>query len=230
MKLIQTFSVLLLTAATSFGSLSYWNNTTSVGIPDGNPNGVQSSINVSGAAASISDVVVYLYITGGYNGDLYASLNLGGTSGTSVVLLNRIGSSSSSPFGSTTSGFGDSTTPYNNGGTYYSFALSTAGSSGLNSAGTSGSAITGTYQPAGGSLTSGAGLLSAFDNQDPNGTWTLSLANMAGGGSSETLVRWGVEITAVPEPVTASIVIFGSLLSLFAIGRWCWNRRKTASV
>jgi subtilisin-like proprotein convertase family protein len=44
--------------------------------------------------------------------------------------------------------------------------------------------------------------LSSFNGLNPNGTWTLFLAD-ASGGAPNTLVSWGLDITgtaAVPEP------------------------------
>jgi hypothetical protein len=64
---------------------------------------------------------------------------------------------------------------------------------------TSGSGIA--YTPDGGSL-------AAFNGLNPNGTWTLFLADMSGGDTS-TLVSWGLDISAVPEPASVALVIFG---------------------
>ena len=70
-------------------------------IPDGNLAGAYSQISVSGANSSLSDIAVTLNVSGGYNGDLYAYLSYNGVL---VPLLNRIGVSGSSAFG--TSGAG----------------------------------------------------------------------------------------------------------------------------
>ena len=42
-------------------------------------------------------------------------------------------------------------------------------------------------------------MLSVFDGTNPNGDWTLFVADMASGGQGK-LVSWGLEFVAVPEP------------------------------
>ncbi len=61
------------------------------------------------------------------------------------------------------------------------------------------------------SATSTAGLTS-FNGTNPNGTWTLFVSDMAGGGFEGTLVGWGMEIIAVPEPASLSLLMLGGLL------------------
>ncbi|MCX6916424.1 MAG: hypothetical protein NT167_25835 [Verrucomicrobia bacterium] len=217
MRTIKTFlAVLLVSSATSYGGL-YFNSAPGATIPDGNPDGYQNSISVSGLGSVTTSVLVYLNISGGCNGDLYAYLNYGGTS---VLLLNRIGSSSGNPFGSASAGFGNGTHSYENGaGNWYSFMLADSGTSGLHSyTGTDGSPIIGSYQPDALSGTS----LASFNGADPNGNWTIFFADMAGGPagtSSSTLAGWGLEITAVPEPVNVALGIFGGVLLVGVIVR-----------
>ena len=210
MKLVNTFlAVLLVSGATSYGGL-YFNSAPSAAIPDGNPGGYQNSINVSGFTESIASVLVYLNISGGYNGDLYAYLNCGGTS---VLLLNRIGQTlPGTPFGSSTAGFGGGST-WNNDGTLYSFRLSDTGLDG-NVHAAIGSPVAGSYQPDGGTL-------SSFNGANPNGNWTIYFADMASGGGTgpSTLAGWGLEITAVPEPVNVALGIFGGVFALIVTFR-----------
>jgi subtilisin-like proprotein convertase family protein len=219
MRTLKTFlAALLVSGATSYGGLYYYNSSPGATIPDGNPGGYQNSINVSGIASSISSVLVYLNISGGYNGDLYGYLNLGGTS---VVLVNRIGQSlPGNPFGSASAGFGNGAHTYENGpasGNWYSFKLDDNGSSGLHNAGTDGSPITGSYQPDALPVTS----LASFSGANPNGNWTIFFADMAGGGgsSSSTLAGWGLEITAAPEPVNVALGVFGGVFLLGIVVR-----------
>src|SRR6267154_2409717 len=70
-------------------------------IPDGNLNGVSSTIAVSGQISALADVQVTLNISGGYNGDLYAYLSYGGAL---VPLVNRIGMGTGNVFGSSGAG------------------------------------------------------------------------------------------------------------------------------
>ena len=215
MKLVNTFlAVLLVSGVTSYGGI-YFNSAPGATIPDGNPGGYQNSINVSGLNYSTTSVLVYLNITGGYNGDLYAYLNYGGTS---VLLLNRIGQTlPDTPFGSASSGFGNGSQTYENGpgsGNWYSFMLNGSGSTGLHDAGTAGNPITGSYQPDGGAL-------SSFNGLNPNGNWTIYFADMASGGGTgpSTLAGWGLEITAVPEPANVALGIFGGVFALIVTFR-----------
>jgi hypothetical protein len=54
-------------------------------------------------------------------------------------------------------------------------------------------------------------MLSGFNNMDPDGAWTLSIADLSGGGVS-TLESWSLSLTAVPEPATwplTSVALLG---------------------
>ena len=204
-SLKMVLGALLLAGTTAHGTIYRYNSTpTGAVIPDGNPGGIQDSINVSGAWPTITDVKVFLNVSGGYNGDLYAYLNLGGTS---VILLNRIGTPTTT-FGSASAGFGDGTSPYPNGATSYSFKLDDAGDAGLHAyTGTTGVPVTGSYKPDAAGGTS----FGSFAGADPNATRSIFFADMAGGNSPSTLAGWGLEITAVPEPVNVALGVFGGV-------------------
>ena len=61
-------------------------------MPDGTPLGLTLATNLTVGvvgASMISEVTVGVDLSGGYNGDLYASL--AGTNGGFAVLLNRVG-------------------------------------------------------------------------------------------------------------------------------------------
>ena len=96
--LIVVLSVNLPTQAALFLS-----GTINQAVPDGNPTGYSSTINISGQTSLIADLNLVINISGGYNGDLYASLT--GPSGDYAVLFNRIGKTSSNPFGFSGVGF-----------------------------------------------------------------------------------------------------------------------------
>src|SRR5437762_8596322 len=72
-------------------------------IPDGGGPDVSvlsSTINVSGMAPTLSDISVVLNVSGGFNGDIYATLRgPGGVSAPLAVLLNRVGVTTSNPLG-----------------------------------------------------------------------------------------------------------------------------------
>jgi hypothetical protein len=70
-------------------------------IPQDGVSWYSSSITVSGEASSLTDVNVFLNLTGGYNGDLYGYLVYDSTT---AVLLKRIGLTALNPFGSAGAG------------------------------------------------------------------------------------------------------------------------------
>jgi subtilisin-like proprotein convertase family protein len=163
-------------------------------IPDANPGGWSDTRSLSGFGTDnyITDVNVYLEITGGFNGDLYGYLvhDSGFT-----VLLNRVGTGSGSEpqftYGFSTAGFADVTLDQSAGTSIHDVLDPSSG---------------GPYRPDSGTQNSGG--LNAFNGLNPNGTWTLFLADLSGGETS-TLVSWGLEIEAVPEPTTWALVGFG---------------------
>jgi subtilisin-like proprotein convertase family protein len=195
-------------------------------IPDGDLNGYQNSQTLSGLPGPIIDVNISLNISVGFNGDLYAFLSHG--SGM-AVLLNRVGRTSASNFGYPDAGFGPDATltqftlddqAAHDVHLYRTFAYT------LNTG-----ELTGQWQPDGrnidplspGSTFDAAARsngLGVFDGMDPNGPWTLFVADVSPGGES-TLVGWGLQITAVPEPSTASLVCCG----IAGVVLWGFRRR-----
>ena len=189
-------------------------------IPDGNLAGAYSQISVSGADAPLSDITVAISISGGYNGDLYVYLS---HNGLLVPLLNRIGVSGSSAFGASGAGM--------------NVILSDAG--GLNGSihGAGNDALSGTWQPdgqaisplssplifspAGGSVT----LDGTFRNADPNGTWTLFIADVSAGGGPATVNDWSLNITIIPEPVNAALGGLAGVFLVVTLARSQWLRQ-----
>jgi hypothetical protein len=53
---------------------------------------------------------------------------------------------------------------------------------------------------------------------NPNGTWTLFIADLSGGEQS-TLVSWSLDITAVPEPVNVALGIFAGVFLVVILAR-----------
>ena len=161
-------------------------------IPDNDPNGLASTINVSVPLNDITSVDVTLDITGGYNGDYYAYVQY--SSGL-VVLLNRLDATVSNPYGSPGSGFNV---------TFSDCSLNI------------GAAPVSAGQPLTGAWAPQAGSLSTFDGMNPNGNggWTLFIADESPGGQG-TLDSWSLDVTgnslAIPEPTT---IISGALLLL----------------
>jgi hypothetical protein len=157
----------------------------------------------AGLGSQLTSIQVSLNVLGGINGNLYSYLVA--PNGTVVVLLDHPGVSGSTPFGSTQPGMNLTLAD--------GYAAITA-SSDLSS---------GTYGvPTG----SGNSLLNfgslGSPGVDPNGTWTLFFADTVAGGGNETLNGWSLNITAVPEPTTMALGIFG----IFAIGGMAWKRYR----
>ena len=190
-------------------NFTYSSGTLNTAIPDGNPVGISSSTSISVQSASyISSIHVNLDITGGFNGDLYAYL--AGPTGQFAVLLNRVGVTAGDAFGYSDAGFNitfDQSGPniHNYQGGSYTLV---------------GGQLTGTWAPDGRNINpaSAPGLfdsastgadLGQFINIDPNGAWTLFLADMSGGGQS-TLNSWGLTIVTVPEPQTWAMLAGGA--------------------
>jgi hypothetical protein len=190
-------------------------------IPDGNLNGFQNSQTISGLPGPITDLNVTLEISGGFNGDFYAFLTHGSTT---TILLNRVGRNSTHQFGYPDAGFGpdalaNAFTLDDQAATDVHFYRTAAYS--LNGSGQ----LTGSWQPDGRPLdplapasafdgASRSAPLSLFNVLDPNGVWTLYVADVSSGGEG-TLVGWGLQITTVPEPESAALVGIGLLLFVF---------------
>lgn len=195
-------------------------------IPDGDLTGSQSSQTLSGLGSSITHLSVTLNITGGFNGDLYIALL---HNNASAVLLNRVGRSGSSGAGYPDSGLGANLA-------LVPFTLDDQASRDvhwyrLSDFTLNAGALTGLWQPDGraldplsaGSAFDTAGRnngLSVFNGMDPNGSWTLFAADVASGNES-TLMGWGLQVTAIPEPGTAMLLGAGFAAAFL----WRWPRR-----
>jgi subtilisin-like proprotein convertase family protein len=210
-----TFAVALGLGFNALASLAPNFNAGHVTIPDNDSNGCSDSRTVVGMPGVIADVNVTLDISGGYNGDIYAWLSHG--SGL-AVLLNRVGISSSNAVGYANQGFGSDAqqaqfTLDDQAAQDVHFYQSVEDS--LNPV----RMLTGRCQPDGRVIDPGSlaalfelaprpNLLSAFNNLDPNGEWTLYIADLSPGGES-TLNGWGLEITLVPEPASTTLLALG---------------------
>src|SRR6185503_4737558 len=208
-KLVMKIKLLALAVAVAMMSvagaraalISYTFSGINAPIPDGNANGYQNSQTLSGLGDQenyITDVNVRLNISGGYNGDLYVYLTH--SSGFSV-LLNRAGRTAGNSFGYSDPGF--------------NVTFDDAASSDVHLYGGNGNnVLTGTWQPDARNVdpatvtdaSTRSAFLSSFNALDPNGTWTLFIADLSSGDQS-TLVEWGLDITAVPEPVTSALLV-----------------------
>lgn len=189
----------------------------STAIPDNNANGVAFGFSYSGPSTAIGSMTVTLNISGGWNGDLYVYVSHG--SGFSV-LMNRIGRASGNPDGSASSGL--------NSVTFSDVGINGDVHAAIVAAGT---ALSGTWVPDARTADPGSVLdtstrsayLSSFNGLDPNGSWTLFIADVSGGFVS-TLNDFSVDVTPVPEPIARALTVFGLLL---AVSRTIRNIRTT---
>ena len=189
---LRLFLILIAGAGTlSIRASLFSSGTINAIIPDNNPNGYASSINVTGLGSSLQTLSVSLNVSGGYNGDLYAYLI--GPTGQMTVLLNRVGTGGGNTYGYANAGF--------------DITVSDSGATGLhnyqdNSSSYNGGQLTGNWQPDSGGLS----FATRYGSSDPNGTWSLFFADLSQ-GSQSTLVGWSLDITAVPEPVNLALVL-----------------------
>jgi MYXO-CTERM domain-containing protein len=197
-------------------------------VPDANASGLTSVGNFSGIFGNITDISVSLNITNApgdtaFNGDLYAYL--AGPNGGYAVLLNRAGvSGTGTPFGYSDTGFNMTFTAGGNDVHFYqNFSYSLNGSGQLTGTwGADGREIDPASPPSLFDTTARTATLGSFTDTDPNGTWTLFLADLSAGGQG-VLNNWTVNVTTVPEPPAMALLGMGALLLVR-----CMRRRTGA--
>jgi hypothetical protein len=181
-------------------------------VPDNNFSGWSDTRSVSTMpAGTFTGLTVDLQLTGGWNGDLYAYLVH--SSGFSV-LLDRVGLGVS---GVSAFGYGDAGMNVN---------LATSGTSIHQYGGNS----TFTAAPTGSWMTDNtSGSLASFLSTSPNGTWSLFIADLSGGGVT-TVQQWGLQmdIVAVPEVETWVAATLAGMFGAFWLNRHIWRGVKKA--
>ncbi len=213
----------LWTAAVSAQTTNYnFTFPANVAVPDGNVNGLALATNLTGMGSLMTRVTVSLDITGGFNGDLYAYLR--GPNGGFAVLLNRTGVTAGNAFGYSDTGFNitfDDSANNNDIHFYQSSDYNLNGGGELTGDWSSdGRAIDPLSSPSLFDTTASSATLNSFTGTNPNGDWTLFLADMSAGGTS-TLNDWTVNIiTTVPEPPASALLVTGAVLLA------CWMRRR----
>lgn len=182
--------------------------TLNTAIPDGNPVGITSSETFPSVIGKVLGVSVDLDITGGYNGDLIGYLDYTAPNGHTATetLLNRVGASSSNPFGSAGSGFN---VVLSDSGTVNGSIHNAAGNP------------TGTWLP-----DSTATLDATFGGLQSGGTWTLFVADMSVGGGTEVLDNWGLTVTVPDQAPAGWLLGIGGLLLAAAEASLRLGRQK----
>lgn len=216
MKRLILFCALLLVVALQAGA-SLFTNVFDSGfansgyVPDANFSGWSDTRNLSApeyTGFAVLDVQVTLNVSGGWNGDLYGYLVH--DSGF-VVLLDRVGSSTYSPYGYGEAGF--TNVRLIDGNPSYTTSIENYGGSSSAAAALSG----GNYNSQGGTLNT------SFDGLNVSGNWTLFLADLSSGDISQ-VTGWTLTIEAVPEPTTYALMLVGA-----AFGGWRLSQRRTKS-
>ncbi|MBN8458006.1 MAG: proprotein convertase P-domain-containing protein [Verrucomicrobia bacterium] len=211
MKSIIPGILFLALPATAFGGGSAitltqsWSGT--LAIPDNSGVGASNTVTITAPILDrIESVTVAIELEGGWNGDLYAYLV---HDGTLAILLNRPGRTALDDLGSGSANL------------IALFDDLAAGDVHMLLPG-SGNA-TGTWQPDGRNIdpllaldtTPRTKMLDGFTNANPNGDWTLFIADQ-NPGDTATLKSWTLSVTAVPETSTAML---GGMVALLALRR-----------
>lgn len=204
-------------------------------LPDGGGVGGFSQFSTTGLPGMITEVTVYLDISGTWSGDLYAYLNLVNLEGAHAVLLNCAGRTSLDPIGYGDCGFQVTLQDSAPNGDIHVYRDTFAGAPPLSTSG----ALIGTWAPDGRTtdpdkVTSSdarTAMLGTFVDKNPNGQWTLFVADMAP-GSRHRLEGWGlgIRVDQVPEPsVLQLLVVAGALLWVVrrngSLGQLCAGRQ-----
>lgn len=213
-KLILASLLLSLTSFSSLATLytTNWNSgfANAGAVPDNNLSGwIDSRLTDAAPAGTvqIGSVAVTLNLSGGWNGDLYAYL-VNSSSGFSV-LLDRVGQGES---GVSAFGYGDAG---------MNVTLAATGTSIQQYGGNS----TFTAPPTGTWMTDNtSGSLGSFTTQ--NGTWSLFIADLSGGGIS-TVQSWGLQmdIVAVPEVEAWVAAALAGAFGAFWLNRQMFSRK-----
>lgn len=195
-----------------------WNNwTVNEPILDNDGSGMQDTQTLSGFSNVIESIEVRMRFTGdpvGYNGDYYVSLQ--SANGGYAVLLNRPGRTSMDLLGYDNSGFdvtftltGDDIHMYHDYGPSYDVDGRLIGTWGADARNVDPDDVLDTDPR--------TANLDSFIGMDPNGEWTLFVADM-NQNATATFNSWGLGISVVPEPATISLLGLGGLL--FLRRRW----------
>lgn len=175
-------------------------------IPDNNPSGWSDTRTVSTMpVGTLQGVAVALQLSSGWTGDLYAYLT---HSSGFAVLLNQVGTPGQ-PFGYGAANWNLTLADDGfNGGSYAD--LHTYGGGNLS-----------------GSTWNATDSLNSFLSTSPNGTWSLFVADLSGGGLT-TVQSWSLQmdIAAVPEVETWVAAALAGAFGAFWLNRAIWRDVK----
>jgi len=201
-----------------------FNSQPSIAVPDMNLGGVTDTETISLGAAynKLASISIFVDVEADFDGDLYAYVQHGSTY---AVLLNRPGRTTGNTFGYADKGFTITLRDGAPNGDVHNYQNVMTPATGTK--------LMGTWQPDARAVDPRTSLstsqrtafLSAFQGQDPNGEWTLFVADSSSGGTAKIL-EWGVIVTAVPEPrataafIASVLVAFASYRKLRELGKF----------
>lgn len=213
MKLKSPLILAVLSLAFSTLAETYvTNRAVNMPVADDTPVGLSSAVALNTGLPAITGVRVSLNLSSEYNGDLYAYV----AHGTNIaILLNRPGRSATRPFGYGDAGLNVTFTDSATNGDVHAYRQVATGSHNTPLPG----ALTGTWAPDGREFNPAnaldtnprTALLNRFIGAQPDGVWTLFVADFAPFLTS-TLVSWSLEIATLstneiippPEVVTTN--------------------------
>ncbi len=206
MKKILLFIVSIGCGSIAVGDWIDWN--VDAAIPDNEPMGLADTQSLSGYDNVIESIEVRLTISGNplaFNGDFFASLQSG--NGGYAVLLNRVGRTETDPLGYGDNGFditftlsGTDIHLYQDHAPTYDGQGRLTGIWGADGRNVDPDVVLDTYPR--------TANLHSFHGIDPNGNWTLFVADMNLNGDA-TLDSWGLNISVIPEPGTLGLLALG---------------------
>ena len=217
MKRILLYTTILVATVAAHATIytTNWNSGFANGgvVPDNNFSGWSDTRTVGAIpAGTFTSLSVDLQLSGGWNGDLYAYLVH--SSGFSV-LLDRVGQGVS---GVSAFGYGDA-------GMNVTLAATGTSIHQYGGGSTFSSTPTGSWQ-----TDNTSGSLASFLSTNPNGTWSLFLADLSGGGVT-TVQSWGLQmdIVAVPEVETWVAAALAGMFGAFWLNRAIWRNVKQSN-
>lgn len=197
--------------------LTFTYDNLNLAIPDGSGLGLSNTHVVTTALNQIQSVKIKISVSGGLNGDYFIQL-VGGSKNS--ILMNRVGKTATNDFGYADSGLNVQFSDAGASGDIHTYRTILFG----NEATAIGGPLTGVWSPDGRTTDPDSVLntdprtssLANFVGENPNGQWTLFIADLEGGDVG-TLVSWELEIDAIPETSSAMICMLG-------LGAWAFRR------
>lgn len=206
MKILVTSALLCgsLCPLHAASAVNQWSFAVGSTVPDNSGIGLTDRQEISTPLAYLTSVTVHLSMTGGWSGDMYAYI--AHASGFSV-LLNRPGRTASNSAGS--------------GVTELMISLTDDSLADIHTALPASGSAAGFFQPDARSIDPDYALdssprtafLASFNGLDPNGEWTLFVADLSG-GDEMVLNGWGLSLQGVPEPSVALLAALGGCMLL----------------